>query len=1251
MRFFENGPDIPDSLIAARDLGEVVFFCGAGISAPAGLPDFNGLADDLLDKLTAQESRAARDAGESLDRVFTAMVKEFGRAAVDAEISRALRTPRKADLRYHNAIAALSRGTDGAAKIVTTNFDLMFERADRALQRYLPSALPDLVQAQPIDGIVYLHGRLGAAKGKSSGYVISSADFGRAYLAEGWASRFVRGLRERYTIVLLGYSANDPPMRYLLEGLNSREGAERTLIYAFATEGSSASDEAWRDKGVTAIPYAPRDKQHGGLWDTLFAWAEAARDGDAWQARLVALAQRQPTELRPFERGQVVHLVGSKAGASAFASAKPVPPAEWLCVLDANRRYAEPAKKRWDEDEDVDPLDIFGLDNDPPRPERRPGGGIEALGDDPLRWRTGDEAWSDRQRLSGYHPQWSDQLPPRLYQLARWFGSVIDQPTAVWWAAHNNLPHPGLVREIEYRLDRGGELPIPVTHFWRRFLEAARARQEDVNDLRLHEAAERIAAEGWSNGVMRAIERALEPVFEIGRPILNAPLPPVGGWDTVRLLDIVEIKPSVTRWADSKLKPPPEALPKLVAILRRTLVRLSEMFEEGTPTFRRTPTLHHSGDPGESHGHGRKDSLFRQFKAQFDALVAQDKDLALREVATWDSNDPFYFAKFYLYAAWLPGLLDPAAIAQRILAMPAGLFWDPEQSREMLFALRANWSAFGARTRRAIERRLAAGPPCYEDEARKEFRARRGARAASWLRWLELNGAALSPAGTAQLAKLKTADPRWSDAWAMHADDSMSSWGGIVRRVTDPLGLEATPIADLLTLAASLSTDDHRQLKDYRPFDGVVAVAPIRALSALRLVARKNEHPIQFWRSLISNWPEGARSRLSLLLGHRLARLPDQVFANLRHDIAGWTAKFAEGLIRHDRGPGLALFDAIAARFQAAPEEQLVSSVGTVSVGGVPKIESNFTVMKAINAPGGYLALVLVRLLGSRKQQEAMPDYIGSRLDALLELPGNGAGHAAVIIARQFNWLDYWFPGWVDHLVPFFAPEHRLSEAMWYGLAGDENLLSDAAGAMLKPALLRVLAGDAPWTLDHEAKARLVQQLTNLTYARGGQAVVSYAEARTALMAVNDQERSEAISMLARSMNGEGMWTGFVKPFLLSGWPRQLRYQGEASSRAFVSLVETAGDRFEEVLDLVEDYLRPVSHLDTFAFRMKKDEEDGKNYSGRFPGATLRMLDALVGPDRQSAPWNLSELLETIATAAPALRQSDRWRRLKALTQ
>ncbi|MGE3778000.1 MAG: hypothetical protein AB7F89_12500 [Pirellulaceae bacterium] len=47
MQFIINGPDIPDALLQAHEDGRVVFFYGAGISFPAGLPGFKGLVDEI----------------------------------------------------------------------------------------------------------------------------------------------------------------------------------------------------------------------------------------------------------------------------------------------------------------------------------------------------------------------------------------------------------------------------------------------------------------------------------------------------------------------------------------------------------------------------------------------------------------------------------------------------------------------------------------------------------------------------------------------------------------------------------------------------------------------------------------------------------------------------------------------------------------------------------------------------------------------------------------------------------------------------------------------------------------------------------------------------------------------------------------------------------------------------------------------------------------------------------------------------
>ena len=44
-----NGPEIPDALLQAHEAGRVAFFCGAGISYPAGLPGFEGLVRQLYE--------------------------------------------------------------------------------------------------------------------------------------------------------------------------------------------------------------------------------------------------------------------------------------------------------------------------------------------------------------------------------------------------------------------------------------------------------------------------------------------------------------------------------------------------------------------------------------------------------------------------------------------------------------------------------------------------------------------------------------------------------------------------------------------------------------------------------------------------------------------------------------------------------------------------------------------------------------------------------------------------------------------------------------------------------------------------------------------------------------------------------------------------------------------------------------------------------------------------------------------------
>ena len=84
------------------------------------------------------------------------------------------------------------------------------------MERFVAPMLP--VPKQRWDGLVYLHGLLPENQGDNSldNLVVSSGDFGLAYLTERWAARFVGELLRNFVVCFVGYSIEDPVLRYRL---------------------------------------------------------------------------------------------------------------------------------------------------------------------------------------------------------------------------------------------------------------------------------------------------------------------------------------------------------------------------------------------------------------------------------------------------------------------------------------------------------------------------------------------------------------------------------------------------------------------------------------------------------------------------------------------------------------------------------------------------------------------------------------------------------------------------------------------------------------------------------------------------------------------------------------------------------------------------------------------------------------------------------------------------------------------------
>jgi hypothetical protein len=124
--------------------------------------------------------------------------------------------------------------------------------------------------------------------------VVTSGDFGLAYLTERWAARFVSELFRNYVVCFVGYSINDPVLRYMMDALAADRMLGEVTPQAWALGDSEPGQEArktveWEAKGVAPIlyPVPAGTHDHSALHQTLQAWAETYRDGVTGKERIV----------------------------------------------------------------------------------------------------------------------------------------------------------------------------------------------------------------------------------------------------------------------------------------------------------------------------------------------------------------------------------------------------------------------------------------------------------------------------------------------------------------------------------------------------------------------------------------------------------------------------------------------------------------------------------------------------------------------------------------------------------------------------------------------------------------------------------------------------------------------------------------------------------------------------------------------------------------------------------------------------
>ncbi|WMS45256.1 SIR2 family protein (plasmid) [Acuticoccus sp. MNP-M23] len=1250
MRFIANGPSIPDDLLTARDAGDVIFFCGAGVSRHyAGLPDFLKLGGDVIDLLGASNKSVARklfgrikdldpiDGVGGLiatDRIFSLLEREFEQRDVQNAVARAIKPAKEGpELSAHRTLIDLSRGRDGTVRLVTTNFDLLFEAAAPDVNCFGPPRLPD-PRSAGFGGIVHLHGRVDAEYSQPSDeeFIISSADFGRAYLSDGWATSFMQSLLARFQVVFVGYGADDPPVQYLLEALNLHAG-NRSRLFAFQA-GHNADDAAlWEHRGVRAISF-DNSEGYDPLWDSLEAWADRARDVDGWYARLLDTATAGPASLDPHVRGQIAHVLSTRQGARRASKSETPLPASWLLALDPRQRFEKPklVEPYGQSVDRLDPYENLSLDFDtPPQP-------IDE--DDAFHDRTvPEESWNafaqanydqeDTQEpgsgdFCGEGSALVRPLSTRLSHLGIWFHRIAHQPVALWWAAARGPLHPAVVDMIESSLrqdpDRWSD---DIRVGWQLLIASWKDHRENPDDA-LFKISDIAARDGWSEALMRKYAALFRPRLTVDRK-----------FDTSHPLSLTaENRPNPVVSYDvdyphpyELLNIPEEHLAYAVSRFRENLdlARSLEAEIPGAHYFYIQTTRPDDGAPPiayDSYGVTGPVALFLQL---MERLVVIAPDRARGEIAQWRADDHEIFGRLRIWAA-SKSIISARHAADILLGFPDRIFWGSNHQRDLLYAIRDRWPDFSKEERERFEQRLRTTSfPWLGTTLVGKARAEAEAHSRlDRIYWLASQGLEFSFDVEAEIAALRPI----AEGWSEHSgEEAAASNAPVVRRIgTDAQlrGLDQVPIGEILERATHLGQLDLVEYVERHPFGGLSEDKPARALAALTNAARRGDVPVSFWSTFLHAEKRKTDSaRLVRAIGGRLSSLPPADLSSIAYPVAEWL----QGLDQRLFGEFASALDHLW--------NPLIAALPLRHDDRTHRIDSSWA-NDALNAPVGKLADVLRKdpSTSGLKLGQGFPEHWKRRYEQLLALPGDMRRHALVMLGSQIQWLFAIEPNWTTaHLLAVADDVGEDGDALWDGILWAAHTPSRAMYERLKPGLLT----RAMSPLRRRAEASVIARFLLVGWcgdpnADPSEQLVTSAELREILVEGDDDLRAQILWQLERwSADPEGEWRARLIPFLTDVWPIHRALRTPEISRRLIRLALASGDLFPEVAQAILPRLVPVrgGMLPGFMRRSEAEKDPAQVY----PAATLDVLWAVLGEDSTLWPYKTEEVLDLLANA------------------
>ena len=1206
MQFISHGPDIPNDMLQAHEDGRLVFFCGAGISTPAGLPGFHQLVTSICEEIGTRLQGSEKIAfdEQQYDRALMLLEKRLpgGTKQMRAALWRCLQpdAPHQIDLQTHAALLTLGHDRAGMLRLITTNFDRLFiqaaSQAGQNVAHLAASQLP-VPRNNRWNGIVYLHGLLPERCDDSTtlkNLVVTSGDFGLAYLHDRWAARFVSEMLRTYNVCFVGYSLTDTILRYMVDALAAlrlETGIKGVNCWALADENADNSREHWEAKGVKPILY--KKGSHDLLHKTLHVWAKQYRDGlqakETIISRYASLPPDKGTEEDDFV-GRVLWALSDPSGAPAehFARLNPPPPLEWL-------------------------LEAFYREKSPLAPI------------------LSDSTPSGRKIMRKLLP-WMVRHAhdPRLLL---WILRQDEQQQVCWRELFREIPLDDIGKDANLTEADKAYLRKVFTLFRNGWIIG---RNIALTDLSPEEEAQRLSA-------YLSLRQALVPHLVLHKGIqkqvenASAPRAITHFWPEIILAEDASLlfQPAfLEKWRI--------ILPDLAESVQQSLLDSLKMLEELVPqTVNAQCDLSFFCFPSITQHEQNRDRSARALlmlllRKAWESLHRQDKAAAVCMAESWFGKPYPTFKRFALYAAAQDGVIAPARWVDWLRQDNGYWLWRSETRREVCRLLVQQGHNLDAVLRKQLEGAILDGIPrdiWGKDMPEEEYQ--RYKRYLSWLLLKKLSrSSSLSSHACSRLELMEHEDPRLRRE--PDEQEEFPVWVGSPRAATSsPVSLSALPRTPD-EIACWIKKDDlffscreqWQQLCRKKGQD---------CLQALQRLSRENIFPREFWWDAVQIWTEAiSETTFHQKLLDWLLHLPDNTLLQMAESCSWWLARCAEGNLFAN----LASFIKLCRKFLFLSDSE--NSICHSDTGDI--------VNQALNSPQGNAAHALLYTWSNSglRDNAGLVDPYQTLFTELCDRREPLPTHAHIFLGRYAITLYRVDRGWTEeHLLPLFdwQQNRRDAAALWSGFLWT---------ARFYPDLFSQLNSSFVACSEHYAElGTLGRQYVQLATLIAIKRVDDFPsdDFATIFSTVPVEALPAALHCLENSSEQmeEGLRAAYIHdrviPFFRDCWPKDRRYMTPEISKGLASLCIVSPSAFPAIWEVCRHSIGPVSLLNPLLCRLQKS-----GICRSSPREALDFIEKIYGKGKSSLHELLGQCLAELAEAEPELRNTETFHNLNSLS-